>query len=218
MKKVAIVLAGCGHKDGAEITEAVSSIIELSRLGCELHFFAPNREFAVHDPITNKPTGEKRNLMLEAARITRGKIQDLALLEASDFSALAFPGGSGVAYNLCNWAQKASECQLIPEVTSAIQSFYQARKPIGAICIAPVLLAKSLGQDHVQVTIGDDPETAAEIEKTGAKHQKYGVTEACVDFEHRLVTTPAYMYGQAKPHEVFKGISTWAEKLVKLMN
>lgn len=217
MNKVAVVLAGCGHKDGSEITEAVSLIVELSRQGFTPSFFAPDIEFSVKDPITAKASGENRSLLLEAARITRGQIQPLSHLDVGQFAALAFPGGAGVASNLCNWAEKGAKCLVHPQVAAAILAFHQARKPVAAICIAPVLLAKVLGEFAVTVTIGEDPETAEEIEKTGARHQKCAVTESCLDTTNLLVTTPAYMYGKAKPHEVFAGISNLVENLKELL-
>lgn len=218
MKKIAVVLAGCGHKDGAEITEAVSLIVELSRQGFALSFFAPDKDFVVRNPITNEPTSEKRNMLTESARITRGHIAPLATLKSQDFVALAFPGGTGVALNLCDWATKGASGSLLPEVQHAIQDFYNAKKPIAAVCIAPVLLAKALGKDGVTLTIGNDSETAQEIQKTGAHHKSCPVTEAVVDTKHRLVTTPAYMYGSAKPHEVAQGIARLAAELKTLLS
>ena len=42
-KKAALILSGCGHLDGAEITEAVSLNICLLEAGFEVNFFAPDR-------------------------------------------------------------------------------------------------------------------------------------------------------------------------------
>lgn len=218
MKKVAVVLAGCGHKDGAEITEAVSLIVELSRQGFALSYFAPDRDFKVRNPITNELTHEKRNMLTESARITRGQIAPLTTLKAEDFAALAFPGGTGVAFNLCEWANKGAGGTLLPEVQHAIQDFFRARKPIAAICIAPVLLAQALGGSGVTLTVGNDSETAIEIKKTGAHHRNCAVTEAVVDLPNRLVTTPAYMYSNSLPHEVAQGIAQLATELKTLCN
>jgi enhancing lycopene biosynthesis protein 2 len=217
MKKVAVVLAGCGHKDGAEITEAVSLLVELSRAGLEATFFAPDQDFGVRDPISNKTSGEHRNVLLESARITRGQIFPLTTLDAAKFDALAFPGGTGVANNLCNWAEKGSAGTVQPEVARVIKAFHSTQKPIAAICIAPVLLAQVLGKFGPTLTIGKDLETAQEIEKTGAHHQACAVTETCVDSKNLLVTTPAYMFGKVKPHEVFTGISNLVKELEKLL-
>ncbi|MFP5520116.1 MAG: isoprenoid biosynthesis glyoxalase ElbB [Bdellovibrionia bacterium] len=216
MKKVAVVLAGCGHQDGAEITETVSLIIALNQAGAQVSFFAPaDVNFAVIDHTTGAITSEQRNVLTEAARITRGQIHDLAKLKPQEHDALCFAGGSGVAKNLCNWASAGAKCSVHPDVTKVILEFYEASKPIGAICIAPVLLAKVLGSKRVTVTIGNDPTTAAEISKTGAHHEVCPVDDYITDRETKVVTTPAYMYTDAKPHLIFKGIQGLAHELVE---
>lgn len=215
MKKIAVVLSGCGYLDGSEITESVSLLISLHQAGAEVQCFAPEISFPVVDHIAQKNSGEKRSVLTEAARIARGQIQDITKLEEKNFDAVAFPGGFGAAKNLCNWAEKGSACEVNPQVQKVILDFYNASKPIGAICIAPVLLAKVLGAKKVTVTIGNDPETAAEIAKTGAIHEECPVDDYITDREHKVVTTPAYMYGEAKPHEVFKGIFGLAHELVE---
>lgn len=215
MKKIAVVLSGCGHQDGSEITESVSLLIALHQAGADVACFAPDIEISVMDHATHKPTTEKRNLMVEAARIARGHIQSLDKLQVKDFDAVAFPGGFGVAKNLSNWAEKGAKCDVNPEVKRVITEFHGASKPIGAICIAPVLLARVLGDKKITITIGEDVETIAEIKKTGALHEECPVDDYISDRESKIVTTPAYMYGNAKPHEVFKGIFGMAHELVE---
>lgn len=216
MKKIAIVLAGSGHKDGSEITEAVSLLIALQQNGADTQFFAPNMEVEAIDHRTGNPLPEKRNVLTESARLARGEISDLEKLNVKDFDAIAFPGGFGAAKNLSNWAQKGSGAAVLPKVESLLREFHAAGKPIAAICIAPHLVAKVLGKEGVTVTIGNDPETAAEIQKTGAHHENCPVNDYVTDRENKIVTTPAYMYGEAKPHEVFKGISGLAKELVEM--
>lgn len=215
MKKIAVVLSGCGHKDGSEITEAVSLLIALHQAGAAVSCFAPDMEFTVINHTSQQSTSEKRNALVEAARICRGQIQSLSQLQANDFDALAFPGGYGAAKNLCNWAEKGAQCEVHPEVKRSILEFHAASKPIGAICIAPVLLAKVLGKHGVTVTIGEDPATISEIKKTGAQHEECPVDDYISDRECKVVSTPAYMYDNAKPHEVFKGIFGLAHELVE---
>jgi enhancing lycopene biosynthesis protein 2 len=215
-KRVAVVLSGCGHKDGAEITEAVSTLIALTEAGASYDVFAPNQSFEVTDPITSKPTGEKRNIMHEAARIARGHIQDLKELKASKYDALAFPGGFGAALHLCTFAKEGAECSVNPEAERVIKEFFKEEKPIAAICIAPALIARVLGQYGVTVTIGIDEETAMEITKTGAHHENCAVTDYVTDRDHRLVTTPAYMYDDAKPCDVFTGVREAIRELVEM--
>jgi enhancing lycopene biosynthesis protein 2 len=215
-KQIAVVLAGCGFKDGTEITEAVSTLIALSETGAEYQCFAPDLEIEAKNNITNKEMGQRRNVLLEAARIARGKIKDIKELQSANFDALVFPGGTGVAHNLCTWAKEGSKGQVIPEVARSIKEFHSESKPIGAICISPTLLALTLGKEGVTLTIGKDKETAQEIEKTGAIHEECAVDDFVTDRQHKIVTTPAYMYGEAKPHQVFKGIRLAIQEIVEM--
>ena len=215
MKKIAVVLSGCGHMDGSEITEAVSLNIALHQAGAEVFFFAPSIEFPAMNHSTHQATSEKRNVLTESARIARGAIKDLSTLQVKDFDALAFPGGFGAAKNLCNWAEKGAHCDVLPEVRRVILDFHKESKPIGAACIAPVLLARVLGDKKITITVGEEGSTSAEIKKTGSHHEECPVDDYISDRESKIVTTPAYMYGNAKPHEVFKGIFGMAHELVE---
>lgn len=210
-KKIAVVLSGCGNKDGSEITEVVSLIVALSQAGVEISYFAPNLEFTPKNFVTGQPMAEKRNVLVESARICRGQIEDLKNLRAGDFDGLAFPGGFGAALHLSNWAEKGADCEVNSSVEKSILDFFGQHKPIAAICIAPVILAKVLGSKGISLTIGNDEATAAEIRKTGAQHKACAVNDCMCDPTHKIVSTPAYMYGNAQPFEVFQGIS----KLVK---
>ena len=197
-KKIAIVLSGCGHTDGTEITEAVSLIIALSSYGAELTFFAPEKQ------------------MQDSARITRGQIVDLKNLNAQDFDGLAFPGGYGAAKYLCDWASKQSQCSIHPQVEKAILDFFQQSKPIAAICIAPVLIAKVLGHRHVEITLGTDPGIMKEAGKTGAHLVECPTTDFITDRSHKIVSTPAYMDDHANPHHVFLGISGLVKEFIEM--
>lgn len=205
MKKIAVILSGCGHKDGSEITETVSLMIALSQAGALVQFFAPNLEI----------TPSKRNPLVESARITRGEIQDLNELQAEKFDGLVFPGGFGAALHLCNWEELGANCQTLPHVQKVVESFYAQSKPIAAMCIAPVILAQVLGDKGITVTIGNDPKTISEIQKTGAHHETCPVTDFITDRENKIITTPAYMY-EAKPHEVFLGISGLVKEFIEM--
>jgi enhancing lycopene biosynthesis protein 2 len=215
-KRVAVVLSGCGHKDGAEITESVSALIALSEAGAAVRVFAPDQSFSVTDAISSNATGETRNIMSEAARISRGKIEPLAHLKAADFDALAFPGGFGAALHLCTWAKEGAKCKVNSDAERVVREFYQAEKPIAAICIAPALIARVLGGEGVTVTIGNDKGTADEIRKTGAQHENCAVDDFVTDREHRVITTPAYMYDDAKPSAVFTGVRKAIRELVEM--
>jgi enhancing lycopene biosynthesis protein 2 len=216
-KKIAVVLSGCGNRDGSEITEAVSVLIALSELGAEAVCFAPDQEFEPSHYVGGIPTSaSKRNALEESGRIARGSISPLAQLNEKDFDAIVFPGGMGASKTLSSWATAGAKTSIQTEVKKAIVAFHRASKPIGAICIAPVLVARVLGAEHPEVTIGDDAETASEIEKTGARHTKCVVTDYVSDRDHKLLTTPAYMYDKATPFEVFTGIRRMLTELVEM--
>lgn len=209
--RVGVLLSGCGVYDGTEIHEAVITLLALDRAGAEILCMAPNvdQSHVINHLTGEVVAGERRNVLVEAARIARGKIRDLATVRAEELDALILPGGFGAAKNLCDFALKGSECTVHPEVARLLQAVHAAGKPIGAICIAPALVAKLLGQEHPRLTIGTDPDTAAALEKMGACHEACGVEGVVVDREHKLVTTPAYMLAQS-----IAQAATGIEKLV----
>lgn len=220
-KHIAVVMGGCGRGDGTEITEAVSVLVHLSRLGMTYKCFAPDQpQVDVINHATGKPMNETRNLMVEAARISRGEISDLASLDPSKFAALIFPGGFGAAKNLCTFATDGPACSVNPQVDRVVRAFHAAKKPIGLICIAPVIGAKVLGTaaggPGCSVTLGSDPATAQAIATMGSTHVDHAVTEAHVDKEQKIVTTPAYMC-EARPYEVYSGIGKLVEAVIALV-
>lgn len=215
MRKIAVVLSGCGFKDGAEITESVATLIALSEHPVQVQMFAPNMDFHSVNHLNGESSGT-RNVLIEAARIARGKILDLEDLESQKFDAVIFPGGYGAATHLCNFAEKGSVGTVLPKVKSLILEFHRDGKPIGAFCIAPALISLVLGGKGVCVTIGNDSQTALEITKTGAEHEITPVTEFISDRENKVVTTPAYMYDDATPFEVYNGIKNAVKEIVEM--
>lgn len=215
MKKIAVVLSGCGNKDGSEIHESVSLIVNLSKLGAKIFYFAPDVEFAPLNFLTDKPLTEKRNVLVESARIARSQIQDLQNLNVEEFDGLALPGGYGAAMQLSSWAKEGANCQVNAVLEKVIQEFHSQSKPIAAICIAPVLVAKVLGKFRVTLTIGQDRETVQELTKLGVQHEDCPVDDFVSDREHKIISTPAYMY-KAQPHEVFAGIQGLSEELMRM--
>lgn len=223
MKRVAIVLGGCGRGDGSEIHESVSCLIHLSRHNVAYRCFAPDQNQAdVIDHVTGKPMAQTRNLMVEAARISRGEISPLASLDPDAFDAVVFPGGFGAAKNLCTFAKDGPNCTVHPDVSRIIKGFHAKGKPIAVCCIAPVLAARALGKTSggpgVEVTIGNDQGTASAIASWGSTNVPKAVTEAHVDTKHKIVSTPAYMYGDATPAQVFEGVGKMIDQLVRLGN
>jgi len=188
----AVVLAGCGVFDGAEIHEAVMTLYAIDKTGGTYQIFAPNvMQHHVINHLTGEVSEETRNVLTEAARIARGKIRALTEYRAADFDALIFPGGFGVAKNLCTYAFDGTDCQVDRVAESAIRETHGAGKPIGALCISPVLIARVLG--NIAVTIGNDAATAADIKSMGAVHEIRRHGEVTVDRKNRIVTAPCYM-------------------------
>lgn len=193
-KKVGVVLSGCGVYDGSEIHEAVLTLLAIDRNGAEAHCMAPDMELAEINHLTGQPTGAHRNVLVESARIARGKITDITQVSAADLDAIIFPGGFGAAKNLCDFAVQGAAATVHPHVARLVREMAAAGKPIGAICIAPTLIAAVLGKEHApEVTIGSDAGTAAAINATGSRHVACPVREFIVDRKNRIVTTPAYM-------------------------
>ena len=215
-KKVAVILAGCGVYDGSEIHEAVLTLLELDRQGASYQCFAPNIAQAdvINHVTGSEMKGESRNVLVEAARIARGNIKDVAQAQVDDFDALLVPGGFGAAKNLCSFAVKGSAMSVQPDFLRFAQAMHGAGKPIGLICIAPTMAAKIIGPG-VECTIGNDVETAAAIEAMGAKHIECTVRKAVVDQHNKLVTTPAYMLAQ-RISEVADGIHECVKEVLVL--
>jgi enhancing lycopene biosynthesis protein 2 len=192
MKKFAVVLSGCGVFDGAEIHEATLTLLAIAQQGASYEIFAPDvDQYHVINHLTHQPTGEKRNVLVESARIARGKIKPLSQFTASGFDALIFPGGFGAAKNLSTVAFDGPGAKVNPDVEQAVKAMHAAGKPIGALCIAPAVIARILGS--IEVTIGNDPGTAGAIEKMGGKHVQASHGEVVVDRKNRIFTTPCYM-------------------------
>lgn len=214
-KKVAIILSGCGVFDGAEINETVLTALSLDQQGAQVEYFAPNIvQHHVLNHLTGEEMPEQRNVLVESARITRGKSRDVRELKAADFDAVILPGGFGVAKNLSDFAFKGADCRVQDDTLQAILQFKAARKPVGLICIAPALSAKIFGEG-VRCTIGNDADTAAAITQMGGEHQDCAVDGIVVDEKNRLVTTPAYMLAQSIS-EAAKGIDKLVEQVLAM--
>lgn len=216
MKKVAVILAGAGHLDGSEIREAVLSLLALDRAGARVQCAAPDKpQHHVVDHLTRQVVpGETRNVLHEAARIARGQVVPLSAVDVADYDALFLPGGFGVAKNLCTFAFEGAQGRVDPEVARVIRAFRAAGKPIGAVCIAPALLVLALGEG--EVTIGDDPGTAAAIAAMGGENHVCPVDRIHVDRARKLVTAPAYMYGDASISGVADGIDAAVRATLEL--
>jgi len=216
MKKIGVLLSGCGVKDGSEIHEAVLTLLAIDRAGAQAICLAPNGDLEVVNHLTGEPTGEKRNILLESARIARGNIKEISHVKAADLDALILPGGFGAVKNLSDFAYKGADAKPNPEVARLVREVHAAKKPIGAICIAPATIAAILGRDHhPTLTIGNDKGTAEAMQKMGAKHQECPVREFTVDEKNKIVSTPAYMLAQ-RVSEAAEGIEKLVKKVMEL--
>lgn len=217
MARICVVLSGCGVFDGAEIHESVICLLALDRAGAEIVMAAPEQDLDVVDHYSGEATGEKRSVLTESARIARGEVKPLRDISAADVDALIFPGGFGAAKNLCDFAMQGGNATAVPEVARIVRDMHAAEKPIGAICIAPAILATVFeGEDFSpRITIGNDEATAEALTTMKAEHVECAVDDIVVDEKNLLVTTPAYMLaGSIK--EAALGIEKLVTKIVEM--
>ena len=193
MKKVAVILGGCGTRDGSEINETVTLLLALDQHGVKYQCFAPDRnQYQVINHVTGEVVNEERNMMVESARIVRGEILPLTEFNANDYDGLAIPGGAGIANNLFTYFTDGMNMTVLPEVRDAIVAVNQQNKPIAAMCIAPVLLANVL--NDITITLGsDDCGPAKDILEMGAHHEATKNGEYVVDMQNKIFTTPCFM-------------------------
>lgn len=215
MKRVGVVLSGCGVFDGAEIHESVLTLLALDRSGAQVHFFAPDKpQMHVINHLTGEESSESRNVLVESARIARGNIKPLSQADAGELDALIVPGGFGAAKNLSSFATQGAECSVDAELQRLVQQMHQSGKPLGFICIAPALLPKLLGV-HTRLTIGNDPDTAEAIDAMGGEHVVCPVDDIVVDLDQKVVTTPAYMLANSIG-EAAQGIDKLVARVLEL--
>ena len=218
-KKIGVLLSGCGVYDGAECHESVLTLLALDRAGASVTCIAPDKDqMHVIDHQAGSPAeGQTRNVRVEAARIARGPVTDVKDVDVDALDALILPGGFGAAKNLCTFATEGEDCSIDEGVDVLLDKFKAAGKPIGAMCIAPAVLAKHFQNRlvGVKLTIGTCEETAAKIEKLGASHVAAKVDEIVVDEAQKVVTTPAYMLASG-PAEAASGIDKLVAKILEL--
>lgn len=198
MVRAAVVLCGSGRFDGSEIQESVLSLLHLERNGASWQAFAPDApQWAVCEHFDGAVVeGEQRSQLAEAARIARGRVSPLEQAAAHAFDLLVLPGGTGAARNLCDFAERGAEGQVVPALDALLRDFHAAGKPIAAICIAPAIVALSLGEHQPTLTLGAaDGEPARRAAPTGARFVDCAVDDVVIDAEHRIVSTPAYILG-----------------------
>ena len=214
---IGVVLSGSGWKDGTEIHEGVLTLLHLDRAHAGIVMMAPDtQQMDVVNHITNRPVlGETRNTLIESARIARGDISPIKNISASDLDAIILPGGSGAMKNLCNFAVKGMEMEVESHLDKLLKEMRAQSKPMGFICIAPMIAAKVFGSEHPKITIGDNYGTAQKIEAFGARHVSCPVDEIVYDETTKIVSTPAYMVGPSISY-VSAGIEKLVQKVLEL--
>jgi enhancing lycopene biosynthesis protein 2 len=218
-KRIGVVLSGCGVYDGSEIHEAVLTLLALDRSGAEIVCMAPNidQKEVVNHLSGEAVAGERRNVLVESARIARGKIRDIKDVGIDELDGLAIPGGFGAAKNLSDFAATGLDCQVNRDVRRLIKGLVIKGKPVAALCIAPVLLARVLGDEGFShtLTIGNDKETAQTLALMGSTHAECAVDKCVYDHHNKIITTPAYMLG-TRISEVAVGIEAAVKKLLEV--
>ncbi|MEO6907270.1 MAG: isoprenoid biosynthesis glyoxalase ElbB [Abditibacteriaceae bacterium] len=220
-KKVGVLLSGCGYQDGSEVYEAVLTILALERAGAQVRALAPDMDQNVvinhysGQEARGEALGPASRVIAQSARIVRGKITSVGEVSGHDIDALIIPGGFGVVKNLCTFATDGVDADVHPEVRRLITEMHSLEKPVGAICIAPVLIALVLGDKNPTLTIGNDGKVALALEKLGARHQETTVDGIAVDTANKIVSTPAFMLAQ-NALEAETGINKLVGKVLEL--
>lgn len=219
MKKnitIGVVLSGCGNQDGAEIHESVLTLWAIHKNGADYQCFAPDiPQHHVLNFITGREMPEKRNVLVESARIARGDIKDLRACNADDLDAVIFPGGLGAAKNLSTFAFDGPHCAVNAEVERVIREMAARRKPIGALCVAPAVIARILGA--VEVTMGQDPGATQAVAQMGAVVKEKGHGEIVVDARNKIVSTPCYML-EARVDQIGEGAENLVRAVIELID
>lgn len=218
-KKILVVLAGCGAKDGAEIHESVLTLLAIDKAGATYQCAAPNKpQHHTLNFIDNSEMPEVRNVLIESARISRGNILDLSKVSMKNYDAVIFPGGYGAAKNLCSFAFDGIKASIDPEVKRIINEAYEAHKPIGAICIAPVLVALALHDKNpgILLTLGTDTETNHKLNQIGVQSKECLTTAFVRDDKNLIYSSPAYMHGHSRISELEQGITDCVNAVIEM--
>jgi enhancing lycopene biosynthesis protein 2 len=218
-KKIAVILNGCGHRDGSEIHEAVLTLLAIEEEGCSWEVLAPDSKQAKvlnHVDGSTDLGASPRNMLKEAARIARGRVKSLGEALPTAYDAVILPGGSGTASNLCDFAEHGLSMKVDSMLVSFLEGCHSLKKPIGAICISPIILARVFGDRGVCLTLGDLAGDASNTAKAmGAKMRDCPVEQCFVDEDLRIVTTPAYMV-EAGVSDIAKGIRMLVKEIIRL--
>jgi enhancing lycopene biosynthesis protein 2 len=221
-KRFAIFLTGCGHLDGTEIREAVATFYALDKHGADFTCYATYGDIDVVNHFLNKPEKEQRVMLHESARLARGNILGTFNYSCEYFDGVIFPGGYGVVKNLTSFEEVGHKSGVDMDISGAIHEAFYLKKPMGFICISPILPALALKRyAPLTLTFGDSTkggskEVADEIKKLGHNIVDCPVTECVVDEKNKIVSTPAYMYEKASITDIFTGVEKLVLEMMKL--
>jgi len=167
-----VLLAG----DYVEDYEVMVPFQALQMVGHTVHAVCPGKktgEFvrtAIHDFEGEQTYSEKRghNFMLNAT---------FDEVKADTYDALVIPGGRAPEY-----------LRLNPRVLEVVRHFFQARKPVAAICHAAQILVAARVLEGRRCSCY--PAVAPDVSAAGGIFVEVPIDKACVD--GNLVTAPAW--------------------------
>lgn len=215
--KFAIILAGCGQHDGSETHEVILTLLSMAQEGISWDSFAPDiDQHYVINHLNNKvESNETRNVLKESARLVRGKIKPITDFSVSNYDAIIFPGGVGSVTNLCNWYYEGKNFSFNKDLKKIIDSSVLEKKPMGFICIAPIMITKIF--TNSKISIGNDESLARQINELGSEHINCSATDVVIDTKNKVVSTPANMVASSID-EVYQGIHKLVIELKKMAN
>ncbi len=228
MKKIAVLLAGCGVYDGSEIHEATFALLAIAQNGAEYQCFAPdNDQYHVINHLNGQETSERRNVLVESARIARGNVKSIDELNAFHFDALVIPGGFGAAKNLNQWAINGPDGDIDTLVQIAIRAFVDSGKPVCGLCMGPTVIAKALQGSGISVslTVGTTTEPSPYdiaaisrgMQSLGVKPEMKSKKEITIDSDNRIVSAPCYMM-EATIDEVYLNVKQAIDATIVLLS
>lgn len=226
--KIGVLLSGCGVYDGAEIQEAVLTMLAIEQKGAEVVCISVDQtQYHVINHLTGEVMNEQRNMIVEAARIARGEIHEISTISPVDIDALVIPGGFGSAKNFTKWAFSGPEGEIDPKIKLLIVNLVNVGKPIAALCVSPIVVAKALEGSTIEteMTIGSNTEASpydinefsAGLQTIGVKVGMKNITEINIDTKNKIITAPCYMM-KASLLEVNKNINLAIEALINLID
>jgi enhancing lycopene biosynthesis protein 2 len=228
-KRVAVILSGCGHRDGSDVAETMLAFLMLDRAGAKVICAAPDAEqrevvdhlmdaaaSAIATPTAAATSSVPRNARVEAARLAPGEVLPLAALDPNRLEGLFIPSGRGVATLLSDYAEKGALCAVDPDLARVMKALLAAKKPMGFVGLAAVLAARVLGPvAGVRLTLGSKAVVAAKHAAVmGADVRPGAIDDVIADERARVYSTPGLEAEGARLAQVAKAIEKLARALV----